>query len=299
MDAIPNTPQELNAVAAMLWAWAVAFLPRLLGAVLIVIAGSFAARWAGRGVALLINSSGRVDETVTPVAAAIVRYGILVFVVILALDRLGVATSSLLAILGAAGLAIGLALQGTLTNIAAGLMLLWLRPFRVGDFIEVNNMAGRVREIGLFVCQLETYDGIFIMAPNSTIWNYALRNHSRNPSRLLTLAITLPGNADTGRARQILEDMAAGDGRIQKQPAPLAFVDSYADDTIVMILRLWANFTEFADIQRTLIETTRRQLEAAGIDILVPARIVRQVPPDTDPSRVIGTKTRQLRRRKG
>jgi small conductance mechanosensitive channel len=148
---------------AMVWSWSANLLPHLLTATIILVVGYLLA-------------------TVQPVIAAVVRHSILAVAVVAALGNLGVQTASLLAVLGAAGLAIGLALQGTLTNIAAGIMLLWLRPFHVGDYIEVpsNNISGTVKEIGLFACQLENFDGIFVFAPNGAVWNTALRNYSRN-----------------------------------------------------------------------------------------------------------------------
>ena len=133
-----------------------------------------------------------------------IRYAVLILVLIVALSQVGIQTASLLAVVGAAGLAIGLAWQGTLSNFAAGLMLLWLRPFRIGDFIEVGAIAGTVREMGLFACHLETFDGMFLFAPNSAIWNNLLKNHTRNAGRLVSIDVTVSSNADIDRARDIL-----------------------------------------------------------------------------------------------
>jgi small conductance mechanosensitive channel len=172
-------PDKLTHVADIAYVWLVAFTPQLALAILILLLGTAGARWSAALVRRLMLGSGRVDPTIVPVLAAVLRYSILILVVVATLSQLGVQTASLLAVLGAAGLAIGLALQGTLTNIAAGIMLLWLRPFRIGDFIEVNAISGTVKEIGLFVCELETADGIYLFAPNSAIWNSPLKNHSR------------------------------------------------------------------------------------------------------------------------
>jgi small conductance mechanosensitive channel len=152
---------------AMAWSWLATLLPRLLTAVVILFAGYLLAAWICRGVRKLLVRSERVDPTVQPVIVAAVRYSFLALVMVAALGQLGMQTASLIAVLGAAGLAIGLALQGTLTNIAAGVMLLWLRPFRVGDYIEVptNNISGTVKEIGLFACQLENFDGTSSLLP--------------------------------------------------------------------------------------------------------------------------------------
>ena len=175
------SPHEVDFYTAMVWEWSATFFPRLVTTILLLLAGFWLAGWVARNLRVVLARSGRVDATIQPILAAIARYAILIFVFIAALSQIGVQTASLFAVLGAAGLAIGLALQGTLTNIAAGIMLLWLRPFHVNDYIEIsaNSISGTVKEIGLFVCLLETLDGITIFAPNSAIWNNAIINYNR------------------------------------------------------------------------------------------------------------------------
>lgn len=280
-------PQNLDHVATIAWAWTVAFLPRLVAAVAVLLAGNVLARWASRGVSNFSLHAKHIDPILRPVLASAVRYAILILVFVVALSQIGVQTASLLAVLGAAGLAIGLALQGTLSNIAAGLMLLWLRPFRIGDFIEVNGMAGTVREIGLFVCHLETFDGIFLFAPNSAIWNNALRNHTRNVGRLVSLQITVASaTAPLERVRVLLLGAIADDQRILKSPPPRAFVESVSGAATVFTVTLWSAGKEIGELQRSVIARIKRQLEAAGIEKLEP-QIQRLVPPDADPSRLL------------
>lgn len=143
-------PTQLDGVATMAWSWTVEFTPRLISAALLLVVGLFLAGWVRNGLERITRGNSRIDATIRPVMLATVRYGLLVLVLILVLSQLGIETTSLLAVLGAAGLAIGLALQGTLSNIAAGIMLLWLRPYVVGAFIEVNGMSGVVEETGPF-----------------------------------------------------------------------------------------------------------------------------------------------------
>ncbi len=281
-------PQKLTHFADIAWAWAIAYAPRLLTAFLIFILGSLLARWIGRLVRGIAMRSGRVDPTVVPVMGAGVRYAIMILVIVAALGQIGVQTASLLAVVGAAGLAIGLALQGTLTNIAAGIMLLWLRPFHIGDYIEVNGMSGTVKEIGLFVCELETFDGIYLFAPNSAIWNNALKNHTRNVGRLVILTVTLGAQADLGRARAILAELAASDDRILKQPPSASFVERIDGANTVLSFRAWAAHENVGAVQRALIDGIQQRFKAAGIDTLQPQQIARTVPPDSDPSRLIG-----------
>jgi small conductance mechanosensitive channel len=283
------SPENINRAIDVAWTWTAAFLPRFVAAILILIVGSIIARWLSRAIFNVTARTAHIDATVLPILAAIVRYSILILVFIAALSQIGVQTASLFAVLGAAGIAIGLALQGTLSNIAAGLMLLWLRPFRIGDFIEVNGMAGTVREIGLFVCHLETFDGIFLFAPNATIWNQALRNHTRNAGRLVSVDITIPAKADIERARDILLAMVKRDQRVLKTPQPRVFIESLTGAGLMLNLRVWANHENVGELQRVIIEETKRELEAAGIETLQPQQVVRVIPPDSDPSRLLST----------
>src|SRR6185437_12276018 len=281
------SPESINRAIDVAWTWTAAFLPRFVAAILILIVGALIARWLSRAIFNVTGRSAHIDATVRPILAAIVRYSVLILVFIAALSQVGVQTASLFAVLGAAGIAIGLALQGTLSNIAAGLMLLWLRPFRVGDFIEVNNMSGTVREIGLFVCHLETFDGLFLFAPNATIWNQALRNHTRNAGRLVSVDVTVPAKADIEHARDILVAMARRDGRVLKRPQPRVFVESLTGAGLLLNLRVWANHENVGELQRVIVEQAKSELEAAGIETLHPQQVVRVIPPDSDPSRLL------------
>ena len=203
------TPSHLDAFAITIWTSAAAFLPRLAAAAALLVFGALAARWACQVARKIAERSGRLDPTLEPVLASLVRYAVLILVGVAALSALGVQTASVLTVLGAAGLAVGLALQGTLSNIAAGVMLLWLRPFKVGDHVEVisgNPIGGTVKEIGLFAVLVEGDDGARLFAPNSTIWNFALRNRGGFGARPISLSLELPREADhregQGRARR-------------------------------------------------------------------------------------------------
>ena len=272
-----DAPGQLGALAAMAWAWALAFLPRLGAAVLMLVVGFLLAGWAARLVRGVLHRTPQVDPTVAPVIGAVVRYGILILVLVAALGQLGVQTASLLAVLGAAGLAIGLALQGTLSNIAAGIMLLYLRPFRVGDYIETDTVAGTVKTVGLFVTELDTFDGLFVFAPNSQLWNKSLVNHTRNARRLMSIPIGISYDADAAEARDILLAMASEDVRILKEPPPVVYVEKYGANSVDLMFRAWAPTPLFADAQRAMTEEAKRRLQAAGIEIPFPQRIVHLV----------------------
>jgi small conductance mechanosensitive channel len=264
-----DTPAQLTAFGAMTWTWAVEFLPRLGVALVILAVGFSVAGWASRLVRAAIERSRHIDSTLEPIAASGVRYAILIVVFIAALGQLGVQTTSLLTVLGAAGLAIGLALQGTLANIAAGIMLLYLRPFRAGDTIETPVIVGKVKEIGLFATNLETLDGLFYFVPNSMLWNVPLKNQTRNARRLVTVLINVSYEADLAEARRVLSELAASEPRVLREPPPTVGVETYMENRVVVALRAWTATADFGEVQRALAESAKSRLQQAGIKMPV------------------------------
>lgn len=251
--------------SSILWEWVILFLPRLAAALVIFVVGYIVAvilsDWVRRG----LRATRRIDPTVAPVLSAVVRYSILIFVAVTALGQLGVQTTSLLAIIGAAGIAIGLALQGTLSNIAAGIMLLWLRPFAEGDTIETAQVAGRVREIGLFATEINTFDGVYRFVPNSSLWNTPLYNYTRNATRMTDIAIRVTHKVDVAEARAVILAAAEADPRVRQSPKPEVFMESVTDTAVILKVRAWIGSREFAATQRALLEEIKRRLDAAGI----------------------------------
>jgi small conductance mechanosensitive channel len=269
--------------------WADVFLPRLLGAIVILVGGLAGIRWLSRALGRILTKAPRLDPTLQPILTSALRYAGFFLVVILVLGQLGIETTSLLAVLGAAGLAIGLALQGTLSNIAAGLMLLLLRPFRVGDFIElptvVPGISGWVKEIGLFTCSLQTHEGLFLFVPNSVVWNAPLKNHSRHPTRMIVFSIALPPAADEKRAREALLDLVKG-ADVLSEPKPAVSVESVTTETLQLNLTCWTSPLRFAHVAHTLVESIRGRLVGLGPDYR-PQKISRTIPTDADPSRFL------------
>ena len=279
-------PTAFERIVDFAWTSGEEFLPSLILALLILVAGVVAAKWAARAVSTALARTGRIDETARPAFASAARYGILILTFIAALSQIGVQTASLLAALGAAGLAIGLALQGTLANIAAGIMLLWLRPFRVGDYVEVvsgNPVAGTVKEIGLFACLLETFDGLFVFAPNAAIWTFPLRNHSRISGRLVSFDVGFASGADMARARAALLAAVAAEPGVTERPPPEVFIANMSDSAPVATCRFWAAPNEVGAVQRAMLDRAKRALDEAGLH---PTKLVRTVPADADPSRL-------------
>lgn len=277
---------HLTALADTAWHWAELFLPRLAAALIILVVGFAAAAWIQRAVRRVLGDIHHLDPTLQPLLAAAARYAALIIVLLAALSQLGISTASLLAVLGAAGLAIGLALQGTLSNIAAGMVLLWLRPFHIGDYIEVGGQGGTVEELGLFGCRLRTYDGLFLFLPNASIWNAALKIHSRNTGRLVSIGVGLPATADLALARTTLLGIAARLPGILHAPEPQVFVDSYAGGVLTLTLMLWTAPSDSSAVERLVIEEAKRALDAQG-DAMKPMQLTRNVPPDSDPSRFL------------
>jgi small conductance mechanosensitive channel len=284
--AMTSVPSALERLTDFAWAEAETLLPRVILALLILIVGALIAGWAARAVSGALAETRRVDETVRPALAAAARYGVLIVTFLAVLSEIGVQTTSLIAALGAAGLAIALALQGTLANIAAGIMLLWLRPFRVGDYIEIGSgtpFAGTVKEIGLFACLLETYDGLFVFAPNSSIWTFPLRNHSRIAGRLVSFNVGFATGADIGRARAILLKAIREQPGVLDDPPPEAFVASLNAGALLMTCRAWAARDHVAAVQRMMLDAVQRALEGADLH---PTQLIQTIPPDADPSRL-------------
>jgi small conductance mechanosensitive channel len=289
---IQLAPANLDAFAAAVWTLAVDFVPRLVAAAGLLVAGLILSRWMSRLTIRIAEGTGRVDPTLEPIVASLARYAVLIVVLIAALSQLGVQTASVLAVLGAAGLAIGLALQGTLSNIAAGIMLIWLRPFRVGDYIEViagNPIAGTVREIGLFACLIDNFDGTVLFAPNATIWNFPLRNHNSNGGRLVSLSVGLSHSADLEKARAILLETMASDGRVLKAPAPDVFVDRLDSGDFSLTCRMWTVPGDVAAVQQSMIAQVKRRLDPAAVESLEPRRVARVTSSDPDPPRMMAS----------
>jgi small conductance mechanosensitive channel len=275
MDIVPDI--EVTKNASLLWAWALEFLPKLAAALAIVVLGWLLARWAGRTISRLIDRTNRVDSTFAPVAGSVIRYAQLCMALVAALGQLGVQTTSLLAALGAIALAIGLALQGTLANIAAGLMILWLRPFRVGEAIETPSVAGTVEQVHLFHTQVRTWDGVFKFVPNSQLWNVTLTNYSRNPTRLVALSFPVAYEEDLARARDVLLEAADTHPKVQMEPAPEVVPLAIGDGAVTLQMRAWVAGADFGTVSWDLTHAGKKALDKAGISVPSPHRLVRLV----------------------
>lgn len=237
----------------------------VLGAFLLIIAGYVFAGIVERSLFAGLGKVRGFDLTLRQFFSQLARYTILAFVIVMVLGQFGVQTASIIAALGAIGLAIGLALQGTLQNIAAGIMLLVLRPFRVGEYVEIGAVAGTVEEIGLFATQLRAADGVFVLAPNSKLWNEPVRNFDRNGLRRNEITVTIAPDSDVESARTALKGLAENHRRVLKQPPPAVAVSQAGAAAVTLALGYWTRPHDFAAARTDLATGTRGALDERGI----------------------------------
>ena len=256
----------------------VAYSFSIVGAIILLIAGyvvaGVAERWAYAG----LGKFRGFDETLRRFFSKAARYAVLILVGITVLAQFGVQTASIIAALGAAGLAIGLALQGTLQNIAAGIMLLVLKPFRVGEYVEAGDVAGTIEEIGLFATQVKRIDGLFILAPNSELWNTPVTNYTRNPLRRYDLTIGIGYDDDIDLAQETLAGLAEGDVRVLEDPAPATFVIELGDSAVGITLRYWTATPDWWQTRIDLTKAAKQAFDQKGISIPFPQQDVHYIP---------------------
>ncbi|MDG9883284.1 mechanosensitive ion channel family protein [Pseudomonas sp. GD04058] len=192
-------------------------------------------------------------------------------------SMIGVETTSFVAAIGAAGLAIGLALQGSLANFAGGVLILLFRPFRLGDWIEAQGVSGTVDSIQIFHTVLRTGDNKTVIVPNGNLSNGIITNYNRQPTRKVVFDVGVDYEADLQKARNVLLELANNDPRVHKDPAPQAVVSTLGDSSITVSLRIWVNTADYWDVMFMLNEHARDRLKEEGIDIPFPQRVIRVV----------------------
>ncbi|MDE1173104.1 MAG: mechanosensitive ion channel [Parvibaculaceae bacterium] len=247
----------------------------LLGAVLIVVIGLFLASWVGRLVARALSRAPNVDEMLQGFFASIARYAILTITGLAVLSQFGIQTASLLTVIGAAGLAVGLALQGTLSNVAAGVMLLIFRPFRVGHYVEVGALAGTVKELTLFSTELSTADNVQVLVPNSMVWGQPIKNYSFYPLRRADLLFTIGNRDDIEKAMAIISQVIAADSRCYKEPvAPLVAVNAVGQGSIDLVAQVWTSNANIGQVKFDLMRIVKEKFTDAGLAIPNPTQTI-------------------------
>jgi len=251
-------PTSETALLSAALAWASSVIPQIAAALALILAGHWLARATERALGRLLDRQLGSDPTLRGVLGSGARYAVLLLFLVAAFGQLGFQISSILAVLATAGLAVGLALQATLANIAAGIILLWLRPFRVGDSIEVGTVSGKVVEVGLFACEIHTVDGLYQFVPNSELWNKRLINLSRLERRLVAVRIRLKDVAAIERVRAWVLAEVARDPRVLADPAPHVVVSDLADDRITVSVQAWARTENYAALVRDISDNLVR-----------------------------------------
>ena len=217
------------------------------------------------------------DASAKPLVYSLFSYAIYVVTLLLVLHIAGVNTAGLVALVGAASLAVGLALKDALANIASGLLLMFLRPFKAGDYIECGQVKGRIKGIGLFNTTLVSLDGLYISAPNSSLWGSPIVNFSKNATRRLEISVGIGYGDSTDAARGILRDLVENEPRFLKEPAPQFFVAALSDSAVNVSFRAWARNSDYFDLLWTYTDEVKRRFDAAGITIPFPQRTVHMV----------------------
>jgi len=256
-----------------MWDRFVAFGMQALGAVIVLIVGYVAAKLVRR---LLQRWLAK-----TTLAIALQRFvtqiayvGILIFAIVATLARFGVETTSFVAILGAAGFAIGFALQGSLANFAAGVLLLVLRPFQIGDFVEAGGVSGTVKDIQLFTSVLATPDNIKVMVPNAQIYSGVIRNYNAYETRRIDLAVGIGYGDSIEHALETATGLMVGDERILSDPAPVAMVSDLGDSSVNLKLRMWVHVDDYWDVSFDMTRRVKEAFDDGGIEIPYPQHVV-------------------------
>lgn len=246
---------------------------KVIAAIAILVIGNWIAK-IFRKVINNVMAKRNVDPTLGSFAASLTYYALLAFVVLAALSQLGIQTTSFIAVIGAAGLAIGLALQGSLANFAAGFMMILFRPFKVGDYIEGAGTAGTVEQIQIFTTQLKTPDNKTVIVPNAGLTSGNIINYSTKGTRRVDMVFGISYDDDIDMAKKILQEIIAGDDRVLKDPEPLIALAELADSSVNFYVRPWTSSADYWSFLFDTTEKVKKRFDEEGISIPYPQRDV-------------------------
>lgn len=250
---------------------------RILAALAIFIVGRWVARALAGWVGRVVQGVGR-DDTLSRFLAHLVNMVLVVIVVLTAISALGVPTTNFLAIVGAAGLAIGLALKDSLSNFSSGVMLVFFRPFKVGDQIDAAGVSGVVESIGIFDVVLKTPDNRVIHVPNSLVYGGTITNYNAESTRRVDVTIAIGYEADIAQARSLIEAVVAADARIARTPAPEVAVLEVLNNAVMLAVRVWVNSADFGGVRTDLLERVKRVLDKYALSIPAEQRALPAAP---------------------
>jgi len=245
----------------------------VLAAVVILVVGRIIAGICRR-ISRKVMTKAKAEMSLVGFVSSLVYYAVLVFAIIAAISKLGVQTTSFIAVLGAAGLAVGLALQGSLANFASGVLILIFRPFKVGDFINAAGSDGVVQEVGIFTTTLTSLDNKKIIIPNSAVTGGTITNVTANDTRRVDLTAGISYSADMNRARQVIEEMLANHPKVLKDPAPTVAVVALADSSVNLVVRPWCRTSDYWDVYFSVTQGVKEALDGADISIPFPQQDV-------------------------
>ena len=260
---------DLNGLIAIASSLITTWGIKVVGAIVVLLIGRWAAGWARK---LVRTMAGRIDldPTLAPFLASLAYYAVIAMVLIAVLGMVGIETASLLTVLGASALAIGLAMQGTLSNVAAGVMLLLFRPFKVGDAVDIGGTTGKVMAIRLFSTCLSTPDNVEITVPNAQVYGNTIKNFTANDTRRNDILVGISYDDDIGVAIQTIEHVLARDDRVLSDPKPVVAVLEMADSSVNIVVRPWCTTADYWDLRFDLMRALKEQLETAGCSIPYP-----------------------------
>ena len=252
----------------------------VVGAVVILIAGWIVAGWAKRMVLRWSAKSDRMDPLVAGFLGSFVRYAVIAFTIIAVLAEFGVETTSIIAVMGAMGLAVGLALQGTLSHVASGVMLLLFRPFKVGDFVEIGGSSGTVKGISLVTTELATPDNVQVIVPNGEVWGSSLKNYSFHDLRRVDLVMGIGYGDNIDKAMTVINGVIDGDTRALKDPARQVVVGELADSSVNIIVRVWVKSADYWPVKFDLTKQFKEHFDTENIEIPFPQTVVHRAAND-------------------
>lgn len=245
----------------------------VLLAAAILIVGLIIAGAVRRGVKAAALKSDRIDDTLGGFFSSLAYYAVMAIVIIAVLNRFGVETTSLVAALGAATLAIGLALQGTLSNLAAGVMIILFRPYQLGDFVEVAGQSGSVKDINLFTTELATGDNKKVIVPNGAAWGAVITNYSANDTRRVDFVFSIDYGDDIEKAMQVIHDTLGADARIHKDPDIFTAVTAHGGSSVDIVTRVWCDSGDYWGIYFDAMKNVKTAFDSAGISIPYPHQV--------------------------
>lgn len=280
-DSLPDLGFDWAGVWTMIQTSGVDLGIRIITAIAIFFVGKWVVALVIRGL-MKAMQKGDVDTTLRRFVSNLARMVLMLFVIIAAINHLGIQTASLIAVLGAAGLAVGLALQGSLSNFAAGVLIVLFRPYKVGDFIEGGGVSGSVEEVQILTTVLKTGDNKRVIIPNSQIMGTTITNYSANPTRRVDLVVGVSYSDDLDKVRKELEALVAADERILKDPAPTIAVSELADSSVNFVLRPWVNTADYWAVYFDLTERVKKRFDEVGVSIPFPQQdvYIHNVPAD-------------------